>query len=83
MAPDHVLNAERTNARWQWLCDKKKALKLMTLNANLRLQHYLENNQGLPSFGDLLPHLQAERANRRLSMEALVDDEDVAVGWRY
>ena len=83
LAPDHVLDAERVHARWQWLCDKKKALKLMTLNASLRLQHYIENSQGLPSFEDLLPHLQAERANRRVPMEALMADEDVAVGWRY
>ena len=82
LAPDHVPDAERIHARWQWLCDKKKALKLTALTANLRLQHYLENNQGPPSFEDLLPHLHDERANHRLSMEALVDDEDVAAGWR-
>ena len=83
LAPDHVLDAERIHARWQWLCDKKKALKLMTLNASLRLQHYIENNQSLPSFEALLPHLQAERDNHTITMEALVADEDVAVGWRY
>ena len=82
LAPDHVLDAERAHARWQWLCGKKKALKLMTLNASLRLQHYIENNQSLPSFEDLLPHLQAERANHRMSMEALAADEDVALGSR-
>ena len=83
LAPDHVLDAERGHARWQWVCDKKKALKLMALNASLRLQHYIENNQSLPSFEALLPHLQAERDNHKVSMEALVADEDVAVGWRY
>ena len=83
LAPDHVLDAERVHARWQWLCEKKRALKLMTLNAHLRLLHYMENNTRMPSFEDLLPHLQAERANHRVSMEALVADEEVAVGWRY
>ena len=55
----------------------------MTWNASLRLQHYIENNQSLPSFEALLPHVQAERDKHRISMEALVADEDVAVGWRY
>merc|ERR1711949_116791 len=54
----------------------------MTLNANLRLQHYIEIYQSLPSSEALLPHLQAERDNHTISMEALVADEDVAVGWR-
>ena len=54
----------------------------MALHPSLRLQHYIENNQSLPSFEDLLPHLQAERGNHRMSLEALVADEDVAVGRR-
>ena len=44
LAPDHVLDAERVHARWQWLCIQKRALKLPSLNATLRLTHYLEHN---------------------------------------
>ena len=44
LAPDHVLDAERIHARWQWLCKIKRALKLQTMNASLRLMHYMEQH---------------------------------------
>jgi hypothetical protein len=81
LAPDHVLDAERIHARWQWACTLKRAMKLQTLNATLRLTHYLEHNQSFPSSQDLLPHLEAERQQHRLALEAVGDD--VALGWRY
>ena len=55
------------------------------LNASLRLTHYLENNQALPSHEDLLPNLEAEREQHRVdlqAMERLEGDEEVALGWR-
>jgi hypothetical protein len=81
LAPDHVLDAERIHARWQWSCSSKRAQKLQTLNASLRLMHYLENNQSFPSHEELLPNLQAERLEHNLSLEAL--EADVPVGWRH
>ena len=53
---------------------------MQSLNATLRLRHHLENNQAFPSHEELLPHLQAEALEHRLSLDAL--DDDVAVGWR-
>jgi hypothetical protein len=81
LAPDHVLDAERIHARWQWACTLRRAMKLQTLNATLRVMHYLEHNQSFPSSQDLLPHLEAERQQHRLALEAVCDD--VALGWRY
>ena len=54
-------------------------MKIMTLNASLRLQHHLENNQTFPSHEDLLPHLHAERVQHKLALEAL-DAEEAALG---
>ena len=71
LAPDHVLDAERVHARWQWHCNERRALKIHTLNATLRLVHYMENNQNFPSMEDLLPNLDAERQQHRLALEAL------------
>ena len=81
LAPDHVLDCERVHARWQWSCSQRRALKMFSLNALLRLTHYLEHNQFFPSHQDLLPHLQAEIQDHRLALQA-VHDEDIALGWR-
>ena len=46
-APDpdsRVPDPERIHARWQWLCDQKKSLKMPSMNAYLRLTHFMENN---------------------------------------
>jgi hypothetical protein len=83
LAPDHVLDAERIHARWQWSCSQKHALKLQTLNASLRLMHHMEHNQGFPSHADLLPNLQAERLEHKLAYDALVANDEVALGWRH
>jgi hypothetical protein len=83
LAPDHVLDAERIHARWQWSCGQKHALKLQTLNASLRLMHHMEHNQGFPSHADLLPNLQAERLEHKLAYDALVANDEVALGWRH
>ena len=82
LAPDHVLDCERIHARWQWACTLKRSLKIFTLNGLLRIYHYLENNQAFPSDETLLPHLQAEAEQHRLSLEALEADGEVALGWR-
>ena len=83
LAPDHVLDAERIHARWQWLCATRRAMKIQTLNASLRLMHYMEHHKAFPSHEDLLPHLQAEREQHRVDLAAVAADEDVALGWRY
>ena len=55
---------------------------MQTLNASLRLTHYLENNQTFPSHEDLLPHLEAEQDQHRLDLKALEEGGEVALGWR-
>ena len=80
LAPDHVLDAERIHARWQWICAAKRAYKIQTLNASLKLMFFEEHNQTFPSDEDLLPHLEAERAEHRLALGAV--GPDVAHGWR-
>ena len=83
LSPDHVLDAERVHARWQWLCSIRRALKMHSLNACLRLTHYLENNQAFPTTEDLAPHLGAERLHHRLSLEAIEAEGEVALGCRF
>ena len=80
LAPDSVLDAERVHARWQWLCDRRRALKLPLMNASLRLRHYTESNQAFPTDDELLPHLQAEAMQHKLDLASVSDD--VAPGWR-
>jgi hypothetical protein len=82
LAPDHVLDAERVHARWQWACTMKRALKMHSLNAYLRLTHYLESNQTFPGSDELFPHLQAEREQHRVSLVAIEAAGEVALGWR-
>ena len=81
LAPDHVLDAERVHARWQWLCLQKRGLKLQSLNACLRLTHYLEHNN-FPDHEDLEEHLSAEALQHKLCLEALATAGDIAIGWR-
>ena len=57
-------------------------LEDQTLNATLRLVHYMENNQSFPSMEDLLPNLDAERQQHRLAREALDAEGEIAPGWR-
>ena len=70
------------HARWQWVCSQKRGLQLQTLKATLRLMHYLEHNQAMPSHQDLLPHLEAETKEHKVALEALAADEEVARGCR-
>ena len=82
LAPDHVLDAERVHARWQWVCSVKRGLRIHTLNAMLRLTHYLENNQSFPSDSEMLQHLLAERDSHKMNLQALEEAREVALGWR-
>ena len=80
LAPDHVLDAERVHARWQWFTNSKRSLTHSALNGMLRLSHYLEHNEGFPSDEDLDPHLVAERREHDHRYKNLSDD--VALGER-
>ena len=46
LAPDQVLDCERVHARWIWLCDGTKGVRLPHMDATLRLTQHLETNGG-------------------------------------
>ena len=83
LAPDHVLDTERIHARWQWYCAQRRNLRLPTLNALLRLQHYLEQQGELPSHELLLDPLLAEHAEHKAAVGAVAAEGQVAIGWRF
>ena len=60
---------------------RQRNLKLMSLNACLRLTHYLENSQTCPHSADLLPHLLTEAQSHRMDLQALEDDESEVAFW--
>ena len=82
LAPDHVLDAERVHARWQWACLIKRGLRMHGLNAMLRLCHFMENNAVFPSDEILFEHLQAEMQQHRVDLRAAAEEGVVARGWR-
>ena len=67
----------------QWLCNTKRALKLLTLNGSLRLMHYMENNPRFPRDDELLEHLETERAEHNIARHTLLAEEEVALGLRH
>ena len=80
LAPDHVLDCERVHARWQWICEGKKNLRPQSLNATLRITHFLEKND-MPSNDTLFEHLETEREQMAMELAAHQND-GVALGWR-
>ena len=82
LAPDHVLDCERTHAKWQWACAKARAMKLPKLNALLRMTAYVQGNLAFPSHEALEPHLQAERHWHRETLAELDEADEVAPGYR-
>ena len=82
LAPDHVLDAERVHARWQWTCLLKRGIRFQGLNASLRLMHFLEHHT-MPSDEILIPCLQAEAVQHRLALAGLKEEDVVAPGWRF
>ena len=84
-APDHVLDCERTHGRWQWQCATKKALKLMTMNATLKVTRYLEgHDREFPEANILDEYLVAETKELRWGTNAIDEDGDeIAKGWRF
>ena len=82
LAPDHVLDCERIHAQWQWACRIKRSLKIQSLNALLKVSFQYLNNQAFPDHEDLWPHLQAERAQHRVDIQAIETAGVIAPGWR-
>jgi hypothetical protein len=74
------LDCERTHAQWQWECEE--VIQVHSLNALLRLGFYLENNLSFPRHEDLWQRRQAERAQRKVGLQAIADADEVAPGRR-
>ena len=83
LAPDQVLDCERVHARWNWLCDGMKGVRLPHLNAKLRLTQYLESNGSeFPSYEVLHPKLTQEADGVRVARAEAHANEEIAPGLR-
>ena len=83
LAPDQVLDCEGVHARWQWLCASKRNLRLKSLNAILRLNHFLgSNGNEFPPPHVLADHLRTEMAVLRAAHLKLQREDQVAPKWR-
>ena len=84
VSPDHVLDCERVHARWQWLVAQRRSLLLPSLNAILKVTHYLDRHDGnLPPHDNLQPHLEAAAQEFNWDLGRIQDDENIARGWRH
>ena len=84
LAPDQVLDVERTHARWQWFCELKRNLSLASMNALLRLTRFLEQHGGeFPPPAVLGPLLENEKAHLRRARAAIDAADEIALGWRH
>lgn len=83
LAPDQVLDCERSHARWNWICLSKRSLRLPAMNAQLRLTAYLEaHHDEFPTHEELRPHLEMEAEAHRQALANANADEQVAPGFR-
>ena len=53
-----------------------------SLNALLRLSHYLENNQTFLSNDILFEHIEAAQRNLQLATQDIHNRGGIALGWR-
>ena len=81
-SPDHVLDCEREHARWQWLLQGRRKVKLKMMNALARLRNYLESHGAFPPAAELSEHLEAEILVRRNALRALAEEDRIAPGYR-
>ena len=81
-APDHVLGCESMHARWQLLEQAKRAMKLKTLNALLKLTVCVETFGNLPDAAGLAEHLEIARQVQRSQMAEVLRGGVIASGLR-
>ena len=83
LAPGQVLDCERVHARWQWLSEAKRNLRMPLLNSWLRTAQYLETHSGLlPAPRALAEHLDAANRARNAALAEVAARDDVAPGLR-
>ncbi len=80
--PDNVMDVERQHAVWQWHLAGRRALKLKSLNAWLKLSSYLRANAALPPSESLGPHVAHIRGGFAAGMRALIRGDTFAPGQR-
>ena len=80
--PDSVLDIERQHAVWQWVLLRRRAMKLKSMNAWLKLGQYLRGHDALPADEELQPYLRNIRAGERLAMAGVRGDDAIAPGAR-
>ena len=82
LAPDQVLDCERAHARWNWICQAKRNLRMLAANAHLRLTSYLEGHgQELPRHDDIRVYLMQEADAFRAATFRANANEDIAPGF--
>ena len=70
--PDSVLRCEGMHARWKWIETGRAALKFKMLNAILKLQSWLHNNNdAFPDAAELIPFIREAQAERVYRVEQL------------
>jgi hypothetical protein len=79
--PSHVLECEGIHARWQWLGQGRRSVKMKTMNSVLKLSAYMLYQGDLPPADVLLPHIQLTRLHMR-EMYQLACQGHVAPGAR-
>ena len=79
--PSHVLECEGIHARWQWLEQGQRSVKMKTMNSVLKLSAYMLYQGDLPPADVLLPHIQLTRLHMR-EMYQLACQGHVAPGAR-
>ncbi len=81
-SPDHVLDCEGIHAQWKWIEETRRALKLKSLNAILRLSSYINCHGDLPPYDELRAHIASVRAWLRQQYALVVAGGQVAPGAR-
>jgi hypothetical protein len=77
-APDSVLDCEGVHAQWKWIEQSARGMKFKLLNAQLKLQNYLNFFGGFPDISELMPLIQAVRADFRALYEQATSTGNVA-----
>ena len=83
LAPDQVIDCERAHARWNWLCESMRGVRLPYMNATLRLTQHLETNGNeFPPHERLHQHLAQEANALRVARAEIHANEEIAPGLR-
>ena len=83
LAPDQVLDCERMHARWNWICNSKRGIRLPLLNAWVCLSQFLESHgMQFPTPELLQPHLAREGEAHAMARAEVRASEEIAPGFR-